>query len=38
MVEDGLTEHAIEGNPGGGGGKEANTMLSCNLGNVGRNG
>jgi hypothetical protein len=37
-VEDGLTERASEGNPRGGGGKEANPMLSCNPGHVGRNG
>jgi hypothetical protein len=37
MVEDGLTEIASDGNPGGGG-KEVNPMLSCNPGNVGRNG
>jgi hypothetical protein len=30
-------EHALEGNPGGGG-KEADPMISCNPGNVGRNG
>jgi hypothetical protein len=34
-VEDGLIECASEGNPGG---KEANPTLSCNPGNVGRNG
>jgi hypothetical protein len=34
-VEDGLTERASEGNRGG---KEANPTLSCNLGNVRRNG
>jgi hypothetical protein len=34
-VEDGLTECASEGNPVG---KEVNPMLSCNPGNVGRNG
>jgi hypothetical protein len=36
-----LMEHASEGNPPGGGGvgvKEANPMISCNPGNVGRNG
>jgi hypothetical protein len=33
-----LTEHASEGNSGGGGGKEANPMVSFNPGNVGRNG
>jgi hypothetical protein len=38
MVEDGLTECASEGNPGGEGVKEPNPMLSCNPGNVGRNG
>jgi hypothetical protein len=36
MVKDGLTERASEGNPGGG--KEANPMITCNPGNVGRNG
>jgi hypothetical protein len=34
-VEDGLIDHASEGNPGG---KEANPTLSCNLGNVRRKG
>jgi hypothetical protein len=38
MVEDGLIEHASEGNREGGGGKEANLTLLCNQGNVGRNG
>jgi hypothetical protein len=33
-VEDGLTERASEGNPGG---MEANPTLSGNSGNVGRN-
>jgi hypothetical protein len=37
MVEDGLIEHASEGNREGGG-KEANLTLLCNQGNVGRNG
>jgi hypothetical protein len=36
MMEDGLMEHASEGNLGEGGGKEANSMISCNLGNAGR--
>jgi hypothetical protein len=36
MVEDGLMECASEGNPRGGV-KEANSMISCNPGNVGRN-
>jgi hypothetical protein len=36
VVEDGLTGRASEGNPRGG--KEANPTLSCNPGNVGRNG
>jgi hypothetical protein len=35
MVEDDLMLHASEGNPGG---KEANPMISCDPGNVGRNG
>jgi hypothetical protein len=34
---DGLIEHESEGNPGGWG-KEANQTLSCNPGNVRRNG
>jgi hypothetical protein len=34
-VEDGLTKCASEGNRGG---KEANSMISCNPSNVGRNG
>jgi hypothetical protein len=36
-VEDGLTERASEGNWGCRG-KDANMTLSCNPGNVGRNG
>jgi hypothetical protein len=34
-VEDGLTEHSLEGNTGGD--KEPNPTISCNPGNVGRN-